>query len=177
MGNILVNYFSKTGHTARMAELVAEGAGQVPGHEIKIVKAENLEARHLLEADGIALGSPTWLGLAAWPLKKAWDDLTGSVWQKLDGKIGCAFSSSGGWGGGSELTCQSMLTMMLNLGMLVFGLPDYTAPEYTLHYGAVTAGKPEKGPAEDSCILLGKRLAQWVAVMKEGRADLHPRKK
>jgi NAD(P)H dehydrogenase (quinone) len=46
-------------------------------------------------------------------MKKFWEDLLPD-WQKIDGKIGCAFSSEGGWGGGAELTCQTLMTIMLN---------------------------------------------------------------
>jgi hypothetical protein len=46
-------------------------------------------------------------------------------WMKVDGKIACAFSSSGGWGGGTELACQSLLTVLMNFGFLVFGVTDY----------------------------------------------------
>ena len=53
---------------------------------------------------------------------------------KVDGKIACAFSSSGGWGGGTEPACQSLLTVLLNFGFLVFGVTDY-AGQFSLHAG------------------------------------------
>ncbi len=92
----------------------------------------------------------------------------------MDGKIGCAFSTSGGWGGGAELTCMSILIMMMNVGMLTFGVTDYTAPQFTLHYGAVTAGKPREDKESAAARRLGKRLAQWVAVYFEGREEFRP---
>ena len=47
-------------------------------------------------------------------------------------------SASGGWGGGTELACQSLLTVLLNFGFLVFGVTDYatklrTAPGRALY--------------------------------------------
>jgi hypothetical protein len=33
--------------------------------------------------------------------------------------------SSGGWGGGTDLACQSLLAVLMNFGFLVFGVTDY----------------------------------------------------
>jgi NAD(P)H dehydrogenase (quinone) len=63
----------------------------------------------------------------------------------------------------------------MNFGFLVFGLPDYVGRQLTLHYGAVLAGEPRTPEEKASCDRLGERLAQWVAVMKEGKTALHPR--
>jgi len=95
---------------------------------------------------------------------------------KLDGKIACAFSSGGGWGGGMELACQSILTLLLNFGFLVFGVTDYATKLTTLHYGAVTARAPRTEDARAACRLLGMRLAEWTAVLV-GRKDQHPANK
>lgn len=107
-------------------------------------------------------------------MKKYWDDISHPTWGKMDGKIGCAFSTSGGWGGGAELTCMSILIMMMNVGMLTFGVTDYTGHEFTLHYGAVTAGSPREDAEIEAGRRLGKRLAQWVAVYVAGNEDEHP---
>jgi NAD(P)H dehydrogenase (quinone) len=97
-----------------------------------------------------------------------------SSWMKVDGKIACAFSSSGGWGGGTELACQSILTVLMNFGFLVFGVTDYVGKLMTLHYGAITAREPRDDDDRAACRMLGRRLAEWVAVFVDGRKDLHP---
>src|SRR5262245_47175382 len=89
-------------------------------------------------------------------------------------RAACAFSSSGGWGGGTELACQSLLTVLLNFGFLVFGVTDYASELTTAHYGAITAREPHEEGAQAACRLLGKRLAEWVAVFYDGRKDEHP---
>ena len=174
MGNILVLYDSKTGNTAQMAAYEAEGAQQVPGMDVRLLHVDEATLEEALWADGIAAGTPTYVGLVSWKMKKYWDDLSHPTWGKMDGKIGCAFSTSGGWGGGAELTCMSILIMMLNVGMLTFGVTDYTGHQFTLHYGAVTAGSPRADAAIEAGRRLGKRLAQWVAVYVDGRHDQHP---
>ncbi|MCU0519944.1 MAG: hypothetical protein MUF84_04545 [Anaerolineae bacterium] len=61
----------------------------------------------------------------------------------------------------------------MNVGMPTFGVTDYTGHQFTLHYGAVTAGKPRDEAAIEACRRLGKRLSQWVACYVDGRADQH----
>jgi len=173
LGKILVLYDSQGGYTAKMAEYVAEGAAQIQGHEIRIKIVDQASAEDIVWADGLAVGSPTHLGLVSSKMKAFWDGVT-DLWGHVDGKIACSFSSSGGWGGGSELTCLSLLIILMNYGFFVFGLPDYVGHQFTLHYGAVVAGEPRREVEIESCKRLGKRLAQWVAYYFDGREDQHP---
>jgi NAD(P)H dehydrogenase (quinone) len=173
MGKVLVLYFSREGHTRKMAELVASGAASVPETEVRLTPVGKARREDIYWCDGLALGSPTYLGTVSSEMKKFWEDLLPD-WQKLDGKFGCAFSSEGGWGGGAELTCQSLLTILMNYGFLVFGVTDYTGMQFTAHYGATQAGEPRQFKEKESCRRLGKRLAEWVAVFKDGRKELHP---
>ncbi len=107
-------------------------------------------------------------------MKRWWDLLPGDVWGHIDGKIGCAFSSSGGGGGGAELACLGLLIILMNYGFLVFGVTDYVAKQFTLHYGAVLAGEPRTEQEIQACRRLGQRLAEWVAVYLNGEKALLP---
>ena len=44
----------------------------------------------------------------------------------------------------------------------------------TCHYGAVAAKVLRNAEVVDACRLLGRRLAEWVAVVADGRKDQHP---
>ena len=134
-------------------------------------------AADVLWCDGLAVGSPTNMGLLSWKMKRFWDDTMREHWMAVDGKIGCAFSSSGGWGGGTELACQSILTVLLNYGFLVFGVTDYVGKLTTLHYGAITARQPRSEDSQAACRMLGTRLAEWTAALIHGRKDQHPLEK
>ncbi len=175
MGKVLVLYYSKDGNTEKMANYIAEGVGEIPGIELRLKSISEATRDDVIWCDGLALGSPTFLGTVAAEMKKFWEEIL-PVWQKIDGKIGCAFSSTGGWGGGAELTCQALMTIMLNYGFLVFGVTDYSGPQFTAHYGATQAGEPRLDKEIGSCRKLGKRLAEWVAVYADGRKELHPLK-
>jgi len=177
MNHILVLYDSKTGNTAKMAQLVAEGAVAIPDTEARVRSLDDATPQDVVWCDGLAVGSPTNMGVLSWKMKRFWDETMGEHWMTLDGKIACAFSSAGGWGGGMELACQSILTVLMNFGFLVFGVTDYAAKLTTAHYGAVTAREPRAEDAQAACRLLGKRLAEWTAVFVHGRKDQHPANK
>ncbi len=88
-------------------------------------------------------------------------------------KSDVTFSSSGGWGGGSELCCLSILTILMNFGFLVFGITDYVASQFTLHYGAICAGNPTRPEEQAACLKLGSRLAEWVSLYIDQRDRSH----
>ena len=159
---------------ATVRRFVAEGARSLDGCEVRLLAIADAQRHDLLWMDGIALGSPTNLGGISWRMKKWWDDLSFDVWEQLDGKFGCAFSSSGAQGGGSELACMSLNHLLMNFGIIVFGIPDYVARKMAPHYGAVVAGEPRSEGEIEMCRRLGRRLAEWVAVHKDGRSDAHP---
>lgn len=164
MGKLLVLYDSATGNTKKMAEYVAEGARQNQHHEVRLKSVDEAKAEDVLWCDGIAVGTPTRLGLISWKMKRFWDEIEEELWGKIDGKIGCSFSSSGGWGGGNEISCLSALVMLINYGFLVFGVTDYVEDKFTLHYGAVSAGAPRMDKEIKACRRLGERLSQWVEI-------------
>ena len=174
MSHLLVLYDSNTGNVAKMAQLVADGAATVPGTEVRLRSVDEANAEDVIWCDGIAVGSPTNMGILSWKMKRFWDETMRPEWMKIDGRIGCAFSSAGGWGGGMELACQSILTVLMNFGFLVFGVTDYAAKLTTAHYGAVTAREPRSEDSQAACRLLGQRLAEWTAVCIHGRKEQHP---
>jgi len=174
---ILVLYDSRSGNVAKMAELVAQGARTISDTDVRVRSVDEATAEDVRWCHGIAVGSPTNMGVLSWKMKRFWDETMREHWMEIDGKIGCAFSSAGGWGGGMELACQSILTVLMNFGFLVFGVTDYASRMTTLHYGAVTAKEPRSEVAQAACRLLGQRLAEWTAVMVHGRKEEHPNNK
>ena len=174
MNRILVLFDSKSGNVARMAALVGEGAATISETEVRVRSVDDAVAEDVLWCDGIAVGSPTNMGLLSWKMKRFWDETMGAHWMQIDGKIACAFSSAGGWGGGMELACQSLLTVLMNFGFLVFGVTDYASRTLTLHYGAVAAKEPRDEETQAACRLLGQRLAEWTAFYVHGRKGEHP---
>lgn len=176
MANILILYHSNTGRTKTMAENVAKGALAISGHEIKLTSVDEASSSDVIWCDALAVGSPTNLGAVSWKMKKFWDEISAETWGKIDGKIATVFSASAGYGGGNEITCLNLYSILINFGFLVFGVTDYAAPDFSPHYGAISATHPEGNQEKSACILLGKRLAQWAAYYTDHRLDQHPRK-
>jgi NAD(P)H dehydrogenase (quinone) len=171
---ILVLYHSEGGHTKMLADLVFAGAASVAHTDVRLKSVTEATADDLVWCDGIAVGSPTHMGTIGWEMKRWWDVVARPLWQKIDGKIGCAFTSCGGLAGGGELTCLALQIVLMNYGLLVFGVPDYVAPGQTLHYGAVCAGRPRSTGDREACRRLGLRLAEWVHTLICHRPQHHP---
>ncbi len=153
MAKVLIVYYSRSGHTEAMANLVAEGV-KSEGVEVECKKVENTTIDDLLSADGIILGSPTYYGTMSAEIKKLLDDSV-KYHGKLDGKVGAAFSSSGGIGGGNETTVLDMIKALLIHGMIVQGDPSGD------HYGPVAVGKPDDRSARE-CKRRGARVAKLL---------------
>ena len=177
VNKILVLFDSASGNTRRMAELVAEGAKEIAETEVRLVHVDDAKAADVLWCDGLALGSPTNMGLLTWKMKRFWDETMGEHWLNVDGKIACAFSSAGGFGGGQEMACLSLLTVLMNFGFLVFGVTDYAGKTTTAHYGAIAVREPRDPEVQSACRRLGHRLAEWTSCYVHGRADQHPTQK
>ena len=150
MAKILVVYDSRGGNTEKMAFAVAEGAKQISGVEVTVKKVERTSLEDLLDADGIIMGSPTYYGQMSAKLKALIDESV-KIHGRLEGKVGAAFTSSGGTATGAETTLLSMLQAMLIHGMIVHGRAG------DKHYGAAAVGVPRKSELE-FCRDLGKRV-------------------
>jgi len=159
MVKVLVVYDSKTGNTEKMAFAVAEGAKQIGTIEVVVKKVEQTSLDDLLNADGIIMGSPTYYGQMSAKLKALIDESV-KIHGKLEGKVGAAFTSSGGTATGAETTLLSILNAMLIHGMIVQGRANEK------HYGAAAAGAPNQKDLEQ-CRTLGKRVASLATKLKE----------
>ncbi len=151
---VLVAYYSVTGNTEKMAEAVAEGVRSVPGASVVLKRTGEVTAEDLEAADGVILGSPTYWGNVAGPMKTFIDDWWFEYKVSLADKVGGSFASGGGESGGKENVVYSLNIAMLNGGMLVTGpLID------GLGGAGVTAVDPVDDEALEACRALGKRIA------------------
>lgn len=158
MKKVLVIYYSQTGNTKKMAELLAEGVNK-GGLSCDVKDVDSVNAGDLLNYDGIAVGSPTYYGTMAYQVKKLLDESV-KFHGKLDAKVGCAFSSSANVGGGNETTVLNILYAMLIHGMIIQGDPQGD------HYGTVSIDAPDSRVSR-LCKRQGERFAKLVK-MTEG---------
>lgn len=196
---ILILYYSASGKTAKMAQLIARGVEKASGIEARLrtvpkvsTVTEAIAASipddgalycsldDLAGCSGLILGSPTRFGNMAAPLKY-FIDSTSSLWLSgaLVNKPAAVFTSTGSLHGGQETTLMSMSIPLLHHGMLYCGLP-YTQPELqsttgggtpygASHHAGATGGNPISAEEKKLCMALGERIAYLSAKLM--RAD------
>lgn len=104
--------------------------------------------------DGVILGSPVYYGLPTAKMKQYIDESV-KYHGKLDGKVGGAFASAGGFHTGAETTITALNEALLIHGMVVQGTSGSN------HYGAASVGAPDENDKEN-CRKLGARVARLV---------------
>ncbi len=189
MTDILVLYYSQSGHVRNMAEQIARGIEHVDSCSAKIRTVPAISAvseaveddipaqghlyatpDDLKQCSGLVMGSPTCFGNMAAPLKY-FIDQSSDVWLSgsLIGKPAAVFTSTGSLHGGQESTLLSMMLPLMHHGMLIMGLP-YSEP-YLMNstdggtpYGAShLAGSNNDRHLSDNeaqlCRALGQRIA------------------
>lgn len=122
MSRIVVVYHSGYGHTQRLAESVAKGAG---GDLIAIDAEGNLpEAAwaSLNAADAIIMGSPTYMGSVSWQFKK-FADASSKAWftQAWKNKVFAGFTNSASLNGDKLATLHAFFTMAMQHGGIWVG--------------------------------------------------------
>jgi NAD(P)H dehydrogenase (quinone) len=162
---VKVVFYSMYGHIYKMAEAVAQGAGEVDGVEVNILQVPELMSAEVLEksgakaaraafaeipvaapddlatADAIIFGTPTRFGNMCAQMRNFLDQ-TGGLWMSgaLVGKIGSVFTSTATQHGGQETTITSFHTTLLHHGMIIVGVPYSEAR--LMKMDEITGGTP-----------------------------------
>ena len=163
---MLIVYYSTYGNVYRMAQLVAEGAGEVEGVEPlirtvpELIPPQAIDSRpdmkagrelqkdvplvaldDFREAGAIAFGTPTRFGNVSAQLKNQIDQLT-SLWLKgeLEGKPAGVFTSTGSLHGGQETTILTLMAPLVHLGFILVGVPYSTQELFTTQGGGSPYG-------------------------------------
>jgi NAD(P)H dehydrogenase (quinone) len=153
---ILVMYYSATGHTKKLAEEIATGVGEVEGVSCLVKPVADVTKDDFVASDGIIAGSPVYFGTMAAEMKTVFEKFIG-VRKKMEDKIGAAFATSGDSSGGKETTIMSIIQAFLIYGMIIVGDPL----DATGHYGVSCIGSPDRSTAVNAA-KLGKRVASLV---------------
>jgi len=177
MANTVVVYHSGYGHTQRMAQAVAEGAG---AQLIAIDADGNLPEggwEALDAADAIIMGSPTYMGSVSWQFKK-FADASSKAWfvQKWKDKVFGGFTNSATMNGDKLSTLHYLFTLAMQQGGLWVGtglMPSNSkaATRNDVNYVGSSAGAMAQTPSDASVAemlpgdletarLFGKRVAE-----------------
>ena len=123
MSKIVIVFHSGYGHTAKVAQAVAEGSG---GTLLAIDAEGNLPEggwEQLAAADTIVMGSPTYMGGPSWQFKK-FADASSKVWFTMGwkDKLAAGFTNSASLNGDKFSTLQYFWTLSQQQGMLWVGM-------------------------------------------------------
>ena len=180
MAKVAVVYHSGYGHTQRMAQSVAEGAGA----QLIAIDAEGNVPEgtweSLAAADAIIMGSPTYMGSASWQFKK-FADASSKVWftQGWKDKLAAGFTNSSGMAGDKHNTLNGIFTLAMQHSMIWVRqglMPSNTKAatrndinNLVSYAGAFAQSPSDAGAAEmsqgdlDTAKLFGKRVAEVAA--------------
>ena len=180
MAKVAVVFHSGYGHTLRMAQAVADGAGA----ELVAIDAEgNLTDagwETLNAADAIIMGSPTYMGTVSWQFKK-FADASSKPWfsQAWKDKVFAGFTNSATMNGDKLSTLHYLFTLAMQQGGIWVGtalMPSNTkaAQRNDINFvgsfaGAMAQSPSDSSPAEmpqgdlDTAKLFGQRVAEVTA--------------
>ncbi len=133
MSKVAVVFHSGYGHTQRLAQAVAEGAGA----ELIAIDAEgNLPEggwEQLAAAHAIVFGSPTYMGAPSWQFKK-FADASSKAWYQRHwkDKLAAGFTNSATINGDKAGTINYFITLSQQHGMFWVGT-GMTAPNAKHH--------------------------------------------
>ena len=153
MSKALVVYDSKTGNTEKMAKAISAGIKEAE-HNVETKHVDKTSLDDLMVADAIILGSPTQFCTMSAKMKALIDKSIEIYPDKLQNKIGAAFTSSGAIAGGNETALLSLIQAMLMHRMVIVGHQSGS-------FGAVSIGEPNK-ECLAVCKEFGKRIAYFL---------------
>ena len=159
MCKVLIVYDSRTGNTELMAKAIGEGVREA-GLDAEVTRVDDIGLDDLVRADGIVLGSPTHFCTMSDKMKTLIDKSIEIYPEKLQNKVGAAFTSSGAMAGGNETTLLSLIQAMLMHRMVIVGHQSGS-------FGAVSIGKPNE-KCLTSCREFGKRIANFTEKLRKG---------
>ena len=183
MSKIAVVFHSGYGHTLRIAQSVATGAGA----ELVAIDAEgNLPEggwETLNAADAIIMGSPTYMGSVSWQFKK-FADASSKAWftQAWKDKLFAGFTNSATMNGDKLSTLHYLFTLAMQHGGVWVGtgmMPanSKAAQRNDINYVGSFAGAMAQSPSDaspdeippgdlETARLFGQRVAQTAARLK-----------
>jgi multimeric flavodoxin WrbA len=101
MSRILIIFHSQTGNTERMAWAVADGAAVIENTEVILKKVQDATLDDLLEAEGLAIGTPENFGYMSGMVKDFFDRTFYRAENKVFRKPYVVFISAGNDGTGA----------------------------------------------------------------------------
>ena len=129
---VSIAYHSGYGHTAKVAEAVAEGAKTVAGTTVNVIKVDGItdaDWSKLDASEANIFGAPTYMGGPSAQFK-TFADATSNRWFTLawKDKIAAGFTNSGSYSGDKLASLQQLSILAMQHGMIWVGQTE-SAPQ------------------------------------------------
>ncbi|MDT3396389.1 flavodoxin family protein [Streptomyces sp. B1866] len=192
---VSIAFHGGRGHTARLAEAVRAGAGQVPYAEVTEVQVDRITGpqwHQLDDADAIVFGAPTYMGTASGAFH-TFAEASGKRWftRKWQDKLAAGFTNSGSMAGDKSGTLGYFATLAAQHGMtwvnlgLAPGWNSATGSESDLNRLGFFQGAAAQSNVDDrsgtvrasdlaTAEHLGRRVAELTRIVVAGRRALQP---
>jgi len=142
---ILIAYASRTGHTEKLAQAVADGAKKVEGVAVELKRARDVKPGEAVSADGYAFGSHSAFEYMGGELKMLFEELY-NVRDRISGKPVLLFTT----GHGGQVAALESMDRVVG----VFN-PRWIKP------GVAVEGMPQEADMAKA-MDMGKKLAKDV---------------
>ena len=152
-------YYSLSGHTKEMGEVIAEGIKK-QGGEVRLFSImEEMDAEYINACDGIIFGTPTYLASTCWQIKKWLEEDSRPL--KLAGKLAGVYATAHYAQGGAEIAIMSIIGQLLVKGLLVYSGGGAWGQPY-IHLGPVALDKVDGHfeKSKEMFAIFGERMAQ-----------------
>ncbi|MDF2576680.1 MAG: Tryptophan repressor binding protein [Chlamydiales bacterium] len=121
---IVIAYHSGYGHTAKVAEILAQSMREADAH-VDVLRVDNLSEADweiLDNANAIIFGSPTYMGSVSGPFKM-FMDASSKKWstQKWKDKIAAGFTNSASYSGDKLVALQQLFHFAMQHAMVWIG--------------------------------------------------------
>lgn len=126
MLDLAILYYSGSGHTEKLAQLIADGTESVANVQPTLVhvgRQETLDWPFLERAAGVVFGSPTYMGSIAADMKAVMDQTGGDFWveQRWADKIAAGFTVATYPSGDKLVTLTQLAVFAAQHGMIWVG--------------------------------------------------------
>jgi len=135
---VAIVYYSQTGNTEKMANVIAEGANKIEGVECKAFSIDSVDESFVSESKCLILGTPAFMATVN-TKARGWLE-TQSAKYNTHGKLAGAFATADYAYGGGEYAIRDMLGVMMVLGMMPYSGGVMLGEPY-IHIGPVAIAK------------------------------------
>lgn len=173
---VLVTYHSGGGHTAALAQAVAEGARSVDGTLVTLKPVSQVTCQELTATQGLIVGSPVYWSNMSGEVKSFFDRWTTECKFlppdfPMKDKVGGAFVTGGEVSSGTEITLMTIVAALLGNRRIVVSDGQALGATATTGEGGLPLVNGVASADFDNSVTINASLAQTVFEVRQARVS------